>query len=235
MNKTKIPTFDYTWNPVVGCWGPGGTQEKPNWCSYCYAKGIANRFAGDSEYKKRFWPTFWEHRLGEPAKVKKPSSVFVCSMADLFGDWVSSDTINAVIDAAEKAPQHTYFFLTKNPGRYQEFEWPGNHWLGTTVTGRKDADRSQTLFINHDGKNKIWVSAEPIMGELYSALYPNDWLILGAMTGRLAKKYPQDLDHLERVVRDWTDYIETPLYMKPSLADIWPGELIQEMPEVGGE
>jgi protein gp37 len=37
MNKTKIEWADYTWNPVTGCL---------HGCPYCYARGIARRFAG---------------------------------------------------------------------------------------------------------------------------------------------------------------------------------------------
>lgn len=36
MNKTKIDWCDSTWNPVTGC---------NHGCKYCYAKGIAERFA----------------------------------------------------------------------------------------------------------------------------------------------------------------------------------------------
>lgn len=37
MKKTKIDWADSTWNPVTGCL---------HGCEYCYARGIANRFAG---------------------------------------------------------------------------------------------------------------------------------------------------------------------------------------------
>ena len=35
--KTKISSFDSSWSPVTGC---------RNGCPYCYAKRIADRFAG---------------------------------------------------------------------------------------------------------------------------------------------------------------------------------------------
>lgn len=38
MNKSKIDWCDYTWNPITGC---------RHDCSYCYARTLANRFAGD--------------------------------------------------------------------------------------------------------------------------------------------------------------------------------------------
>lgn len=38
MNKSKIEWCDHTWNPITGC--------RHN-CSYCYAKRMTARFAGD--------------------------------------------------------------------------------------------------------------------------------------------------------------------------------------------
>ncbi len=38
MNKSKIDWCDYTWNPITGC---------RHDCPYCYARTLANRFAGD--------------------------------------------------------------------------------------------------------------------------------------------------------------------------------------------
>ena len=38
MNKSKIEWYDHTWNPITGC--------RHN-CSYCYAKRMTARFAGD--------------------------------------------------------------------------------------------------------------------------------------------------------------------------------------------
>ena len=38
-------------------------------------------------YPYYFSPTFHRYRLGEPQSWKKPRNIFVCSMADLFGEW----------------------------------------------------------------------------------------------------------------------------------------------------
>lgn len=159
--KTKIDWCDSTWNPVTGCL---------HGCEYCYARGIANRFAGcdklstympncqatwrrvnpDSKpedaifevdaqcppiniffdakkqkvirriatYPWGFQPTLRRDKLSEPSNWKKPRTIFVCSMADMFGEWVPDDWIKQVFEACEAAPQHRYLFLTKNPARY---------------------------------------------------------------------------------------------------------------------
>ena len=172
MNKQgpeKIGWTDWTWNPMTGCWGPGGAAEKPNRCPYCYAERMAYRITAmkhpkicsqcgepfktracgpthamiANEIKNAFTPAFHPKRLLEPAKVKKPSKIFVCSMADLFGDWVPEEWIEAVLNRTQRADysHHTYQFLTKNPRRLKDFNpWPSNCWVGTTVTNQADAD-----------------------------------------------------------------------------------------------
>jgi len=102
MDKTKIDWCDSTWNPVTGCLHD---------CEYCYARGIANRFSAHGErwddrkihvldktvyapeaersepYPYGFEPTLHRYRLDD-YRDKKGRSIFVCSMADLFGEWV---------------------------------------------------------------------------------------------------------------------------------------------------
>ena len=95
MQKTKIEWCDMTWNPVTGC---------KLGCPYCYAAKLARRFG------KSFEPEFHSERLAQPAQIKKPQNIFVCSMADLFGEWVPDEWIKAVFDACAAAPQHRYLF-----------------------------------------------------------------------------------------------------------------------------
>ena len=179
MNKTAIEWTDFTFNPVTGCWGPGGTAETPNRCPYCYAAKIAHRMAHvegsgyghgvDSPNPTgAFNPTFHPDRLDQPAKVKKPSKIFVCSMADLFGDWVPQDWIEAVLNQTQRADysHHTYQFLTKNPKRLKDFNpWPSNCWVGTTVTNQADADWKLHWLCEVDALVRF-VSHEPLFGQI---------------------------------------------------------------------
>ena len=59
-------------------------------------------------------------RLDEPAKVKKPSRVFVCSMSDLFHEDVPDDYIRRVFYTIETS-RHTYQVLTKRAERMKNF------------------------------------------------------------------------------------------------------------------
>jgi protein gp37 len=200
MNRTKIEWTDYTWNPVTGCWGPGGAAEKPNRCQYCYAGRIANRFHDRYPDIDPFAPTFYHDRLSQPAKVKKPSKIFVVSMGDLFGDWVPDEWIFQVGAVAYDNPHHTFQFLTKNPARYQEFNpWPANCWVGATITNQVDADERVPELLKADAAVRF-VSHEPLLGPIDFSLQNFNkmtlegrewgkatsfiqWAIIGAMTG----------------------------------------------------
>ena len=164
--STRIDWCDASWNPVTGCL---------HGCAYCYANRIATRFGGimpdekchvleernrdarglADPYPWGFAPTLHRYRLDEPKRWRKPKNIFVCSMADLFGNWVPMDWKIETLLACREAPQHRYLFLTKNPIGY--CLWPtkkhplkdlpircdvedlytDNMWLGVTYTGRE--------------------------------------------------------------------------------------------------
>lgn len=166
MNRTKIDWCDYTWDPVTGCL---------HGCSYCYGRRIAERFKGSKAYPFGFEPTsHLSKRCNEPMLVKQSSKILVCSMADLFGDWnwkvpwnggiVSTDAIiNSVLEIVRKCPQHTFLFLTKNPKRYGEFEFPPNAWVGITVEDQASANERIPLLLQANAVVKF-VSLEPMLG-----------------------------------------------------------------------
>ena len=166
IRKTKIDWTDYSWNPVIGC--------KHN-CLYCYAKRWAKR------YGKSFEPAWSENQYRKPYKIKKPSRIFVCSLADLFGDWVPNEWIEKVLQAVKDNPQHTFQFLTKNPKRYLEFEFPSNCWLGVTI----DYPNQQKIDLLKKKKdNYKFISFEPLFGNMSGLdISDIDLAIVGAMTG----------------------------------------------------
>ena len=152
--KTKIDWCDSSWNPVTGCL---------HGCPYCYAHGMARRFAGKDRvitghdhlyildapirradgtvnpYPYGFDPTYHKYRLTIPQEWKKPQNIFACSMADLFGKWVPDDWIDQILTACLAASQHRYLFLTKNPARYPQLALKNillaeeNFWYGTST------------------------------------------------------------------------------------------------------
>lgn len=248
MNKTKIEWCDSTWNPVTGCL---------NNCAYCYARKIANRFgwhivepdiyervlvcpavsAGKKvPYPFDFDPTFHRYRLDEPQKWKKPRTIFVCSMADLFGDWVPDEWIEAVFKACEKALQHRYLFLTKNPQRYvalyalDKLPLRDNMWYGASVTTPEQAEETAKRFGKLPCSPKqanTFLSVEPMLFDiakhnvwkLFCNGYYVDWIIVGAETGNRKDKVAPQREWINGIAADCNDY-GTPVFMKDSLIPI---------------
>ena len=240
MEKTKIDWADSTWNPVTGCL---------HGCEYCYAKRIARRFGDkaaecgtirnqyiklkDEPYPYGFDPTFHRYRLDRPKIWKKARNIFVCSMSDLFGEWVPDEWIFKVFSTCMMAMQHSYLFLTKNPGRYIELAKQGmlphtdNFWYGSSVTGPHD-------MYSWFSKDYQWfLSVEPLhedLGEMDPDAHKPEWIIVGAETGRRNGKVVPEPGWIEKIRFQCTHY-DIPLFMKSSLAGIYPVPLIQEFPE----
>lgn len=137
-------------------------------------------------YPYGFEPTFHKYRLEEPQRKSKPRKIFVCSMADLFGEWVPDEWTDEVFQACQAAPQHKYLFLTKNPKRYlslydkKAFPYKENFWFGTTLTKPSD----EYVWFEKT-PYKTFVSFEPLLegfGQLEKGVMPN-WVIIGAQTG----------------------------------------------------
>lgn len=170
MNRTKIDWADFTWNPVIGC---------KHGCFYCYARRWAKRAGRDFNN-----PVWSDGQYRKPYKIKEPSKIFVCSLADLFGEWVSDEWIEKVLEVVKDNPQHTFQFLTKNPKRYSHFQFPPNCWLGATITQGDGLAIRDLIELATNYKNRKFVSIEPLLGSFEGIdLSAFDQVIVGAMTG----------------------------------------------------
>lgn len=214
MNRTRIEWCDYTWNPVTGCL---------HGCVYCYARKMARRFYPP---EVGFKPHLWRERLQEPELLKKPARIFTCSMADLCGEWVPEEWINAVLETVRNCPRHTFIFLTKNPKRLKEFNpWPGNAWVGATATVQEEYEK-MTPHLSVVEAAVRFISFEPLLGPISLRLDPGhlSWAVIGAMTGPKAVK--PELGWIERLI-DRCKLLDIPVFAKANLD--WP-EDIQEWP-----
>ncbi len=218
MNKTKIEWCDYTWSPVTGC---------KTGCFYCYAERMYKRFG------RSFEPEFHPDRLNDPFKVQQPSNVFVCSVADLFGPWVPRDWQAQVLRVCACAPQHNFLFLTKWPKGMVDLEFPPNCWAGLTLDMGKGqgSERAALDWFGQVDAHRF-LSFEPL---LYAPpadmnLWNIELVIIGAMTGPGAKKYPVDPGSVERIL-EAADRYEIPVFMKNNLRPYWSGVWRRELPK----
>lgn len=262
MRKTKIDWADSTWNPVTGCLHGCeycyarrtaerfGSNQMPIFTDYpvlhepvrCTDTYAYMRDAGISTgkiqpYPFGFRPTFHRYKLDEPQHWKKPRTIFVCSMADLFGDWVPAEWIQEIFAACKKAPQHRYLFLTKNPKRYVDLYAKNilpigkGYWYGTTVTSSE-----QPFFYSHvpDDNPHTFVSIEPIMGSFGKFRVHPDWVIVGAETGNRKGKVAPRKEWIDGIAEACKRY-RTPIFMKESLRELMGADFRQEFPwEVEG-
>lgn len=225
LNKSPIEWTDYTWNPVTGCWGPGGSRKRPKWCPACYARKIATRFRGREAFPNGFEPTFHPDRLAEPYRLKKPSMIFTVSMGDLFGSWLPDSWIAGVLAAVSNNERHIFQILTKNPENlygWQKF-FADNLWLGVSVSRQEDVNR--IFHLRMQPVRTRFVSFEPLLGPVEADLRNIGWIIIGGQTRpmRIPKKeWVQPLIEQARAR-------EIPIFLKDNFH--WP-EKIREFPEV---
>jgi protein gp37 len=127
---SSIEWTDATWNPVRGC-----VKVSPG-CKHCYAETFAERWRGIAghPYEQGFDLKLVPEKLGEPLKWRKPRTVFVNSMSDLFQDGVPFEYIAAVYGVMAACPQHTFQVLTKRPER--RLEW--HEWLNDETSETAD-------------------------------------------------------------------------------------------------
>jgi protein gp37 len=204
-NKTTIDwPFKplYTFNPIVGC--------KHN-CHYCYARRMNDRFKWVDEWTK---PEYFPERLSFPTP-NKPSFIFIGSMCDLFGKWVTIDIIKHIIQHCKNNPKHIWIFLTKNPERYSKFKFPDNCWLGATVTDfTTGLDTLLDFKTSYNSNCRTFLSIEPLLGEFKDVTFSSfDLIIVGVMSGPNAFK--PSLEQVKSI-----EHFN--IWYKKSIRDIYP-------------
>ncbi|MFH1492779.1 MAG: phage Gp37/Gp68 family protein [Candidatus Omnitrophota bacterium] len=188
--KSSIEWTESTWNPVTGC------TKISLGCKNCYAERMAMRLhaMGQPNYRNAFKVTTHPQVLNLPLKWKKPQTIFVNSMSDLFHREVPTKFILQIFDTMIRADWHCYQVLTKRSERLMELNdhlsWRPHIWMGVTVESadyvhRIDDLRKTSVAIK-------FISLEPLLGPLPRLnLEGIDWVIVGGESGprsRLVKK-----------------------------------------------
>ncbi len=191
MARSTIEWTESTWNPVTGC-----TKISPG-CKNCYAERMAKRLRamGQRNYRNGFRLTLQSHMLELPLRWKKPQTIFVNSMSDLFHKDVPLDYIQEVFDVMRHAHWHCFQILTKRADRLAELdrqlEWAPNIWMGVSVESDKYRPRIDDLRRTRAAVR--FLSLEPLLGPLHDlALQDIHWVIVGGESGPGARPMNPD-------------------------------------------
>ena len=226
MSQATSIEWGKSWNPVKGL------CPHSSICEYCYMAGFHKRFKMNPEL-----------RLDEKAlaRIPKADRIFVCSNLDLLADAIPDTWIQQVIAAIYKRENFRnmydirhyntskYMFLTKNPRRYADFEFPSYVWLGTSWDGLDfTKDNIEKMRIHAPLNNKWFISLEPLLADPQKAgveILGFSWIIIGADSRKGQPKPPKEwADYLIQQAREYN----IPVFVKENYG--YP-ERIKEFPE----
>ena len=212
--KSAIEWTEATWNPVTGC------TKITRGCDNCYAERLAERFRGTPghPFENGFDLTLRPERLTHPLSWKRPRTIFVNSMSDLFHKSIPTEFIDRIFDVMEAANRHVFQVLTKRSPlmrdylrhRYGSNLTPRHIWCGVSVEDNKATARIQHLL---DAPiSTRFLSIEPLLGPIGEVdIEGISWVIVGGESGPNARPMKPDWA-LE--VRNLCERKEVPFFFK---------------------
>lgn len=272
IHKTKIEWCSHTWNPVTGCrhdcpycyarriatrFGPkidefpdeSGITAFVNEGADCYVvekptelKDWQGNYRRSTPYPKNFAPTLHKYTLTYPEKRLTPATIFVGSMADLFGRWVPDDWIEQVFDACRPGPEAHLPVPHQEPAAVlrprQRRETPH----GAELLVRNHHHRpGYAFFLLGQGKHLRERRAPfgAIRHRGHRRRNPFErvgWVIIGAMTGPGSRKQQPKREWVKAIVNKARE-AGTAVFMKDSLKPIWGDDILREHPPgmIGGD
>ena len=225
--SSKIEWTDASWTPIrarlVKIQNDGSGKERIGWhcehvsegCRNCYAERLNLRLGTGEPFKPGVLrgkegyagggidrPKLFldEKMLGAPFRWKRPRMIFVCSMTDLFADFVPDAWLHRLFTVMSMTHQHIYQILTKRPARMREMmpriaasPLP-NVWLGTSVEDQATADQRIPELLATPAAIRF-ISYEPALGPVdlsqHLGIAPDhddlhgllNWIIAGGESG----------------------------------------------------
>jgi protein gp37 len=169
---------------------------------------------GQPNYVNGFALTLHEEALELPLRWKKPQTIFVNSMSDMFHAKVPHEFILRAFDVMGRAHWHRFQVLTKRSDRLanlsDELPWADNIWMGVSVE-----NESYTYRIDHlreTGAAIKFLSLEPLLGPLDNLRLDGiDWVIVGGESGPRAR--PMDSEWVISI-RDQCLEANVPFFFK---------------------
>ena len=225
MGTSRIEWTEATWNPVTGC------TPISEGCEHCYAKRMATRLRGRCGYPAGapFLVKVHPDRYNEPFGWRKSKKIFVCSMGDLFHEYVPFPWINEVFSVIQRCAHHRFMVLTKRPERMRNYiskvlqvrGWPEsdipfpNVWMGITAETQRRADERIPVLLEIPAARRF-VSVEPMLGPVDLSQWLGrsgglDWVICGGETGPGARPVHPDW---VRSLRDQCQIAGVPFFFK---------------------
>ena len=242
MRTTKIEWTERTWNPVTGC------TKLSEGCAHCYAEVMSRRLCamGNPKYVNGFKSTIHHEALKEPFNWEKPSTIFVCSMSDLFHKDVPFEFIDKVFSVIKDTPQHNYQILTKRAERMAEYfetrKIPHNVWIGVTVENEDTKSRIDDIRCL-DATVKF-LSCEPLLGDLGELnLEGVNWIIVGGESGSQARpmkeewvlniKRQADANNIPFFFKQWGTWSKDGVKGNKKInGNLLEGVIVQNMPQI---
>ena len=213
-DKSKIEWTDASWTPIrarnkeTGKVGWHCEHVTPG-CENCYAETLNKRLGTGFPFKpghRKDVDLFLdEAMLLKPLHWRKPRMIFVCSMTDLFADFVPDAWIDKVFAVMALCPHHTFQILTKRSKRMRQYcseqhaehritsttylvrsggndntgmiSWPlPNVWLGVSCEDQQRADERIPDLLDTPAAVRF-VSAEPLLGPIdFENIEITSWL-----------------------------------------------------------
>ena len=191
------------------------------------------------KYANGFELTLHPSELLEPTNWRKPRTVFVNSMSDLFHEDIPESFIMETFTVMNQNPMHTFQVLTKRAERLAELSekiiWTKNIWMGVTVESSDYTNRIDCL--NYTDAFVKFLSLEPLLGPLDNLnLSTIDWVIVGGESGPKARPISEDwvLD-----IRNQCQIANVPFFFKQwggknkkKAGKLLQGEIYCEMPSI---
>ena len=170
--------------------------------------------AGMFKYRNGFEVTWHPDALEIPLRWRKPRTIFVNSMSDLFHHEIPDHFVHDVFGVMDRAYWHQYQVLTKRPERVldlgDQLLWRPQTLLGVSIESDQYLNRIDML--RESGAATKFLSLEPLLGPLPSLnLDGIDWVIVGGESGPGAR--PMEAKWV-RDIRDQCLEAGVPFYFK---------------------
>jgi protein gp37 len=226
--ETRGPAGARTWNPIRARLkgaspkarsGTFCTRISPG-CTHCYASVINKRFGNGLEFTvpnlEQIEFFIDERILEQPLREKKPCTIFVGDMFDLFHEYIPDAYILRVFSVIAAGP-HTFQVLTKRAVHMHNFMHKylnvigllDNCWLGVSVEDQQRAleripllqetpasvrflsvePQLEHIKLGHDTPEVGWISYLRGFDGCDPAIPGIDWVICGGESGPGARPF----------------------------------------------